>query len=129
MEVRAELSSCHAANREAAAEAGSLFVEATVAEVFSGLATIYLAAESFFRPIWGRYFTTEYPPDRSTPSLPRLSLHVFYYLYLHTFLLYQTDGLAPGWGPGGRESVLDEGKGRSERVGHLQLVRTPGAPG
>ncbi len=56
----------------------SLFVEATVAEVLSGLATVYLAAESFFRPIWGRYFTSDYPPDRSTPtpSLPRL-------IYLH----------------------------------------------
>jgi hypothetical protein len=85
VEARAELSSCHAANREAAAEAGSLFVEATVAEVFSGLATIYLAAESFFRPIWGRYFTTEYPPDRSTPSLPRLSYVHYFYQYLHTF--------------------------------------------
>jgi len=58
--------------REAAAEIGTLSVEATVAETLSGLATIYLAAEAFFRPIWGRYFTTEYPPDRSTPSLPRL---------------------------------------------------------
>ncbi len=129
MEARAELSSCQATNREAAAEAGSLFVEATVAEIFSGLATIYLAAESFFRPIWGRYFTTEYPPDRSTPSLPRLNYVHYFYLYLHTFLLYQTDGLAPEWGPGGRESVLDEGEGRPEGVGHLQLVRTPGAPG
>jgi hypothetical protein len=127
VEARAELSSCHAANREAAAETGSLFVEATVAEVFSGLATIYLAAESFFRPIWGRYFTTEYPPDRSTPSLPGLSL--FYYLYLQNFLLYQTDGLAPEWGPGGRAGVLDEGEGRPEGVRHLELVRTPGTPG
>ena len=81
MEARAELSTCHAANREAAAEAGSLFVEATVAETLSGLATIYLAAEAFFRPIWGRYFTTEYPPDRSTPSLPRL-IYIHYSLYL-----------------------------------------------
>ncbi len=82
MEARAELSTCHAANREAAAEAGSLFVEATVAEVLSGLATIYLAAESFFRPIWGRYFTTEYPPDRSTPSLPRLR-YVYFVIYIY----------------------------------------------
>ncbi len=88
MEARAELSTCHAANREAVAEVGSLSVEATVAEVLSGLATVYLAAESFFRPIWGRYFTTEYPPDRSTPtpSLLRL-IYVHYSLYLQ-FLLY-----------------------------------------
>ena len=81
MEARAELSTCHAANREAAAEVGSLSIEATVAETLSGLATIYLAAEAFFRPIWGRYFTTEYPPDRSTPSLPRL-IYIHYSLYL-----------------------------------------------
>ncbi len=88
MEARAELSTCHAANREAAAEVGSLSTEATVAEILSGLATVYLAAEAFFRPIWGRYFTTEYPPDRSTPpsSLPRL-IYVYYSLYLQTFSL------------------------------------------
>jgi hypothetical protein len=82
VEARAELSTCHTANREAAAEACSLFVEATVAEVLSGLTTIYLAAESFFRPIWGRYFTTEYPPDRSTPSLPRLS-YIYFIIYIY----------------------------------------------
>ena len=88
MEARAELATCHASVREAAAEIGSLSVEATVAEVLSGLATVYLAAESFFRPIWGRYFTTEYPPDRSTPtpSLPRL-IHIHCSLYLQ-FLHY-----------------------------------------
>ena len=86
MEARAELATCHTANREAAAEVGSLAVEATVAEVLSGLATVYLAAEAFFRPIWGRYFTTEYPPDRSTPSLPRL-IYVHYYLYLQFFFI------------------------------------------
>ena len=86
MEARNELATCHAANREATAEVGSLAVEATVAEVLSGLATVYLAAEAFFRPIWGRYFTTEYPPDRSTPSLPRL-IYVHYYLYLQSFSL------------------------------------------
>jgi hypothetical protein len=53
-------------------------------EALSGLATIYLAAEAFFCPIWGRYFTTEYPPDRSTPSLPRL-IYVHYCLYLQFF--------------------------------------------
>ena len=84
MEARNELATCHAANREATAEVGSLAVEATVAEVLSGLATVYLAAEAFFRPIWGRYFTTEYPPDRSTPSLPRL-IYIHYYLYLQFF--------------------------------------------
>ncbi len=72
MEARAELATCHASNQEAAADIGSLSVEATVAEALSGFATIYLAAEAFFRPIWGRYFTTEYPPDRSTASLARL---------------------------------------------------------
>ena len=86
MEARAELATCHASGREAAAEIGSLSVEATVAETLSGLATIYLAAEAFFRPIWGRYFTTEYPPDRSTPTLPRL-IYVHYYLYLQSFSL------------------------------------------
>ena len=88
MEARADLTACHASRQEAAAEIGSLSAEATVAEVLSGLATVYLAAESFFRPIWGRYFTTEYPPDRSTPtpSLPRL-IHIHYSLYLQ-FLLY-----------------------------------------
>ncbi len=84
MEARADLSTCHAANREAAAEVGTLSIEATLAETLSGLATMYLAAEAFFRPIWGRYFTTEYPPDRSTPSLPRL-VYVHYYLYLQFF--------------------------------------------
>jgi hypothetical protein len=86
VEVRAELATCHASGREAAAEIGTLSVEATVAETLSGLATIYLAAEAFFRPIWGRYFTTEYPPDRSTPTLPRL-IYVHYYLYLQSFSL------------------------------------------
>ena len=86
MEARAELSTCHAANREAAAEVGSLSTEATVAEILSGLATVYLAAESFFRPIWGRYFTTEYPPDRSTPSLLRL-IYALYYTYVQFFIL------------------------------------------
>ena len=86
MEARNELATCHAVNREATAEVGSLAVEATVAEVLSGLATVYLAAEALFRPIWGRYFTTEYPPDRSTPSLPRL-IYVHYYLYLQFFIL------------------------------------------
>ena len=129
MEARAELATCHASGQEAAAEIGSLSVEATVAETLSGLATIYLAAEAFFRPIWGRYFTTEYPPDRSTPSLPRLSYVYIFYIYLHTFLLYQTDGLASEWGPGGRASVLDEGEGRPEGVRHLELVRTSGTPG
>jgi hypothetical protein len=129
VEARAELATCHASGQEAAAEIGTLSVEATVAETFSGLATIYLAAEAFFRPIWGRYFTTEYPPDRSTPSLPRLSYVHYFYLYLHAFLLYQTDGLAPEWGPGGRPGVLDEGEGRPQGVRHLELVRTPGTPG
>ncbi len=94
MEARAELATCHASGREAAAEIGTLSVEATVAETLSGLATVYLAAEAFFRPIWGRYFTTEYPPDRSTPtpSLPRL-IYVHYSLYLQLFTLL---GLWPG---------------------------------
>jgi len=87
VEARAELATCHASGREAAAEIGSLSVEATVAETLSGLATVYLAAEAFFRPIWGRYFTTEYPPDRSipTPSLPRL-IYLHYSLYLQILL-------------------------------------------
>jgi hypothetical protein len=84
VEARAELATCHAANQEAAAEVGSLSVEATVAEALSGLATIYLAAESFFRPIWGRYFTTEYPPDRSTPSLVRL-ICVYFTIYMYIY--------------------------------------------
>ena len=86
MEARAELATCHASGREAAAEIGSLSTEATVAEILSGLATVYLAAESFFRPIWGRYFTTEYPPDRSTPSLLRL-IYALYYTYVQFFIL------------------------------------------
>ncbi len=73
MEARAELAACHASSQEAAAEIGSLATEALVAEALSGLATVYLAAEAFFRPIWGRYFTTDYPPDRSTTSLVRLT--------------------------------------------------------
>ncbi len=128
MEARAELATCHASGREAAAEIGTLSVEATVAETLSGLATIYLAAEAFFRPIWGRYFTTEYPPDRSTPSLPRL-IYVCYYLIFTFLLLYKVRGLAPEWSPGGSESVLDQGEGRPPRIGHLQLVRSPGTPG
>ncbi len=128
MEARAELSTCHAANQEAAAEAGSLFVEATVAEVFSGLATIYLAAESFFRPIWGRYFTTEYPPDRSTPSLPRLS-YMYFIIYIYIFLLYQIDGLAPERDAGGGPHVLGEGSGYQAGLRHLQFIRPPGPPG
>jgi len=86
VEARAELATCHASGREAAAEIGSLSTEATVAEILSGLATVYLAAESFFRPIWGRYFTTEYPPDRSTPSLLRL-IYALYYTYVQFFIL------------------------------------------
>jgi hypothetical protein len=83
VEARNELATCHASGREAAAEIGSLSTEATVAEIISGLATVYLAAEAFFRPIWGRYFTSDYPPDRSTPppSLPRL-IYIHYSLYL-----------------------------------------------
>jgi hypothetical protein len=127
VEARAELATCHASGQEAAAEIGTLSVEATVAETLSGLATIYLAAEAFFRPIWGRYFTTEYPPDRSTPSLPRL-IYVHYYLYLQ-FLLYQVHGLAPERCPGGCTGVLDEGEGHPPRVRHLEFVRTPGTPG
>jgi hypothetical protein len=59
-----------------------------VAEVLSGLATVYLAAESFFRPIWGRYFTSDYPPDRSTPppSLPRL-IYIHYSLYSQFYFI------------------------------------------
>ena len=94
MEARNELATCHAANREATAEVGSLAVEATVAEVLSGLATVYLAAEAFFRPIWGRYFTTEYPPDRSTPSLPRL-------IYVHYSFIFTIFTLLGSW-PGSR---------------------------
>ncbi len=85
VEVRAELATCHASGREAAAEIGSLSTEATVAEVLSGLATVYLAAEAFFRPIWGRYFTSDYPPDRSTPSLPRLIYIHYSYIYKFYF--------------------------------------------
>jgi hypothetical protein len=84
VEARAELATCHAANQEATAEVGSLSVEATVAEALSGLTTIYLAAESFFRPIWGRYFTTEYPPDRSTASLPRL-ICIYFTIYMYIY--------------------------------------------
>jgi hypothetical protein len=82
------LATCHASGREAAAEIGSLSAEATVAEVLSGLATVYLAAESFFRPIWGRYFTSDYPPDRSTPppSLPRL-IYIHYSLYSQFYFI------------------------------------------
>jgi hypothetical protein len=83
VEARAELATCHPSGQEAAAEIGSLSVEATVAETLSGLATIYLAAEAFFRPIWGRYFTTEYPPDRSTPSTEvKLRTHFFIFIYI-----------------------------------------------
>ena len=59
-----------------------------MAEVLSGLATVYLAAESFFRPIWGRYFTSDYPPDRSTPppSLPRL-IYIHYSLYSQFYFI------------------------------------------
>jgi hypothetical protein len=124
-----ELATCHASNQEAAAEIGSLSVEATVAEALSGLATVYLAAEAFFRPIWGRYFTTEYPPDRSTNSLVRLTYIYFTYLYLHFFLLYQTDGLAAERGAGGGACVLGEGEGFPEGLRHLQLVRPSGTPG
>jgi hypothetical protein len=60
--------------------------------------------------------------------LPRLSYVHIFYIYLHTFLLYHTDGLAPERGPGGRVSVLDEGEGRPEGVRHLELVRTSGTP-
>ena len=81
MEARADLAACHASRQEAAAEIGNLSAEATIAEVFSGLATVYLAAEAFFRPIWGRYFTTEYPPDRSTLSLQRLNLHNLLFIF------------------------------------------------
>ncbi len=84
MEARAELATCHASSQEAAAEIGSLSVEATVAEALSGLATVYLAAEAFFRPIWGRYFTTEYPPDRSTASLVRL-ICVYFTIYMYIY--------------------------------------------
>ena len=128
MEARAELASCHAANREAAAEVGSLSTEATVAESLSGLATVYLAAEAFFRPIWGRYFTTEYPPDRSTPSLPRL-IYVCYYLIFTFFLLYKVRGLAPERDPGGVPRLLGEGAGLQAGLRHLQLVGSSGTPG
>ncbi len=84
MEARAELATCHASSQEAAAEIGSLSVEATVAEALSGLATVYLAAEAFFRPIWGRYFTTEYPPDRSTTSLVRLT-YIYFTIYIYIY--------------------------------------------
>ncbi len=84
MEARAELATCHASSQEAAAEIGSLSVEATVAEALSGLATVYLAAEAFFRPIWGRIFTTEYPPDRSTTSQVWLT---YILLFTFTFIL------------------------------------------
>ncbi len=127
MEARAELAACHASGQEATAEIGSLSVEATVAETLSGLATVYLAAEAFFRPIWGHYFTTEYPPDRSTPSQVWLT-----YILLFTFtyiLLYQTDGLAPERGAGGGPRVLGEGEGHSEGLRHLQFVRSSGTPG
>ncbi len=127
MEARAELATCHASGQEAVAEIGSLSVEATVAEALSGLATVYLAAEAFFRPIWGRYFTTEYPPDRSTTSLVWLT-----YILLFTFtfiLLYQTDGLAPERGTGGCACVLGEGEGRPEGVQRLQLFQPAGTPG
>ena len=82
------MATCHASGREAAAEIGSLSAEATVAEVLSGLATVYLAAESFFRPIWGRYFTSDYPPDRSTPppSLLRL-IYIHYSLYSQFYFI------------------------------------------
>ena len=88
MEARADLAACHASRQEAAAEIGNLSAEATVAEVLSGLATVYLAAESFFRPIWGRYFTSDYPPDRSTPppSLPRL-IYIHYSLYSQFYFI------------------------------------------
>jgi hypothetical protein len=82
VEARAELATCQAANREAAAEVGSLSVEATVAEALSGSATVYLAAEAFFRPIWGPYFTTEYPPDRSTPTLAR-KIYMYFSIYIY----------------------------------------------
>ncbi len=84
MEARAELATCHASSQEAAAEIGSLSVETTVAEALSGLATVYLAAEAFFRPIWGRYFTTEYPPDRSTTSLVRLT-YIYFSIYIYIY--------------------------------------------
>ena len=128
MEARADLAACHASRQEAAAEIGNLSAEATIAEVFSGLATVYLAAEAFFRPIWGRYFTTEYPPDRSTLSLQRLNLHNLLFIFT-IFFFDQTDGLAAEWGPGGHASVLDEGEGRPEGVGHFQFVRPSGTPG
>ena len=113
MEVRAELATCHASGREAAAEIGTLSVEATVAETLSGLATVYLAAEAFFRPIWGRYFTTEYPPDRSTPSLPRL-IYVHYYLYLQSFSLL---GSWPGYRTGRWRRSVCAGRGCGEPGG------------
>ena len=87
MEARADLAACHASRQEAAAEIGNLSAEATIAEVFSGLATVYLAAEAFFRPIWGRYFTTEYPPDRSTLSLQRLNLHNLLFIFTIFYLI------------------------------------------
>ena len=88
MEARAELATCHASGREAAAEIGSLSTEATVAEILSGLATVYLAAEAFFRPIWGRYFTSDYPPDRSTSTSFSTEVNLYTLFSIFTILLY-----------------------------------------
>ena len=70
VEARAELATCSAASDRASEALQATSVEATAFEAVSGLAAAYLAVEATFRPIWARYFTTAYPPDRCPTVLP-----------------------------------------------------------
>ena len=62
----------------------------------TGLLAVYLAAEAVLRPIWGRYFTTAFPPDRWLILCVSLEK---YLMLNYTCLLLQADGVVPGGGP------------------------------
>ena len=64
METRASLATCSTdlARSHAGLEADE--AELPLFEGATGLLAFYLVVEAVLRPIWGRYFTTAFPPDR-----------------------------------------------------------------
>jgi len=64
VETRADLAVCSADLATSHVRLGSDEAELPWFEGATGLLAVYLAAEAVLRPIWGRYFSSVFPPDR-----------------------------------------------------------------
>ena len=85
VETRADLAVCTADLSRSHAGLQADEAELPLFEGSTGLLALYLVAETILRPIWGRYFTTAFPPDRWLSPLLNIA---FSFLCQLTIIIY-----------------------------------------